>query len=216
MKTKEPKENMTNKKKKIEKTIIEVCIKIAKHNGGALIILGEAKYKPMVNQEDVKHFKIIENPKLLQSLATIDGAVIINKDGVMEAHGVKVDADKILKNFGTRHATAYSVSFNKSTTAFLVSKGDGKVKIFKKGNIVQIDAFERGVEKKIPEISKILEALGVGSIGVIGMGILTPIIGIAAIPGITIFVLVGGIYYLIKKADEWGEINIKTKEEKIK
>jgi len=58
----------------LNKTIIEVCLKIAKRGEGAIILVGNQENKPLVKQE-VKPFNVIENPKLLESLALMDGAV---------------------------------------------------------------------------------------------------------------------------------------------
>ena len=50
------------------------------------------------------------NPKLLESLALIEGAVIINKNGFLESYGAMIKSTRTLKNFGTRHSAAISSS----------------------------------------------------------------------------------------------------------
>src|SRR3989339_173303 len=85
----------------LDEEIIKVCLKISKRGEGALIIVTEnknLKYKPLVEQT-VPSFNILKNPKLLESLALMDGAIILNKKGDMIAYGVKIHANKVLKNF---------------------------------------------------------------------------------------------------------------------
>src|SRR3989339_14034 len=68
--------------------------------------------------------------------------------------------------------------------------------------IMQIDTLEKGIEKKVSEISHILEGVGVGTIGTIGAGIIATSVGFAGItfiPGVIVF---GGAYYLMKKLKE--------------
>jgi DNA integrity scanning protein DisA with diadenylate cyclase activity len=190
---------------KLDEEIIKILLKIAKRGEGALIVVGDAKYKPLVEQS-VPSFNILKNPKLLESLALMDGAVILDGRGNMVAYGVKIDAKKVMKNFGTRHSAALSASFNKNTTSFVLSEEDRKIRVLREGKIImQIDALEKGIEKKVSEMSHILQGVGVGTIGTIGAGILAGsagFAGITIIPGVIIF---GGAYYLIKKLQERGK-----------
>lgn len=190
---------------KLDEEIIKVLLKVAKRGEGALIIVAgnnSVKYKPLVEQS-VPKFNIIENPKLLESLALMDGAVIVDKFGVMNAYGVKIEAKKVMKNFGTRHSAALSASLVRGATSFVLSEEDRKIRVLRMGKIVmQIDTLEKGIEKNVSEMSKILEGVGVGTIGTIGAGILATSAGFAGItfiPGVIIF---GGAYYLMKKIRE--------------
>jgi len=180
--------------KKLEEALIQVGLRIAKRGEGALFIVGETKYTPMVNQS-IPPFKAIENPKLLESLALMDGAVIINKNGFVSAYGVKIKSTKILKNFGTRHSAGLSAAIGDNLVV-IVSEEDKKIKILRKGKmIMQIDALQKDVEKNVPKAVQILESIGAGTIGAIGASLLLPALGIAFFPGIIIF---GSAYYLGK------------------
>jgi len=95
------------KYKKLEEVLIQVGLRIAKRGEGALFVVGNAEYKPLVNQK-VPPFNVMENPKLLESLALMDGAVIIDKNGMMKAYGVMIKAKKTFKNFGTRRSAGLS------------------------------------------------------------------------------------------------------------
>lgn len=173
-------------------------MKIAKRGEGALFVVGEIEYTPMVNQS-IPPFKAIENPKLLESLALMDGAVIINKRGFVSAYGVKIKSTKIFKNFGTRHSAGLNAATG-DNFVILVSEEDKKVKIIKKGKmIMQIDSLQRNVERNIPRAVKILETVGAGAVGTIGTSLLFPPLGIAILPGIIFF---GSAYYIGKLIKE--------------
>lgn len=192
-------------KEQIEKVIIETCIRIGRRGEGAIIILGEAKYKPLVEQR-VMSFKVTDNPKLLESLCLMDGAVILKLDGTLEAYGVKLQNGlDVIRNFGTRHSSAMYASQKRGTTAFVVSEEDRKVRIFKEGKIIlEVDSMTKGIEKKTSEITKVLECVGIGTMSVIGAGLLAPVVGIAIVSGVTVFVAATGVSYFIKKVTEWG------------
>ena len=180
--------------KELRETLIEIGLKIAKRGEGALFVVGDVEYKPLVSQK-IPSFKIQKNPKLLESLALIDGAVIIDKKGFLKAYGVMIKSTKTLKNFGTRHSAAISAS-KKGNLVVLISEEDRKVKIVQEGKmIMQIDALQKNVEKSVSGAVNIIESIGAGTIGTIGTGILAPTLGITLLPGIIVF---GSAYYLGK------------------
>ncbi|MBR9704617.1 hypothetical protein GOV12_04340 [Candidatus Pacearchaeota archaeon] len=201
MKKKKPVKKQTPEEKKKEKhekvlkeTLIQVGLRIAKRGDGALFVVGDTKYKPLVDQK-VPPFKVIENPKLLESLALIDGAVIIDEEGVMRAYGVMIRATKTFKNFGTRHSAGISAAV-KENLVVIVSEEDRKIRILQKGKVImQIDALQKNVERSIPRAVDLLESIGAGTIGTIGAGLLIPTLGLAFLPGIVVF---GSAYYLGK------------------
>lgn len=185
---------MEDKLKILEEELIRIGLKIAKRGEGALFIIGDTEYDSLVEQ-NVPPFKIIENPKLLESLAMMDGAVIIDKEGLMKAYGVMVKSTKTFKNFGTRHSAAISASVG-SNIAILVSEEDKKIRILKDEKmIMQIDSLEKNVEQSVQGAVSLLESVGAGAVGTIGAGILVPTLGLAMLPGIVIF---GSAYYLGK------------------
>ena len=180
--------------KKLEETLIQVGLKIAKRHEGALFVVGNTKYKALIDQS-IPSFKAIDNPKLLESLALIDGAVIIDKNGFVKAYGAMIKSNKTLKNFGTRHSAGLSASA-KGNLVVLVSQEDMKVKILKNGKmIMQIDALQKGVDKEVSQAVNLLESVGAGTVGTIGTGLLVPSLGLAFLPGILVF---GSAYYLGK------------------
>jgi len=72
---------METTKIKLDEEIIKVCFKIAKKGEGGLIVVGENLiYSPLIEQI-IPSFKVVNNLKLLEQLAKIDGAVVINHKG---------------------------------------------------------------------------------------------------------------------------------------
>lgn len=193
---------------KLEEEIIKVCLKIAKRNEGAIIVVGDAEYNPLVKQ-DVPAFNIIENPKLFESLCLMDGAVIIDKFGILKAYGVMLKVKKLeaLKNFGTRHNSGINASMKEGNKVFVVSEEEQKIRIYQKGKLIlEIDGRQKGIENKVSEISQIMESIGWGTGIAFGAGVLAPAIGIVAISGVTVFVVTTGVTYLLKKFKEVGWI----------
>jgi DNA integrity scanning protein DisA with diadenylate cyclase activity len=185
---------MTDKLKILEEELIRIGIKIAKRGEGALFVIGDVDHELLVEQS-VLPFKVLDNPKLLESLALMDGAVIVDKNGVMKSYGAMIKTTKTRKNFGTRHSAAFSAS-TKGNIAILVSEEDKKIRIMKDEKVImQIDALEKNVEQSVSSAVNILESVGAGAIGAIGTGILAPTLGLAMLPGIVIF---GSAYYLTK------------------
>lgn len=184
---------MVDEEKKLEEVLIQVGLRIAKRGDGALFVVGAAEYKPMVDQT-VPAFRVVDNPKLLESLALMDGAVVIDKNGYMRAYGVMIKSRKTFKNFGTRHSAALSAS--KNNLVVLVSEEDKKIRIIRDEKMVmQIDALQKNVEKSVPGAVAVLESVGAGTLGAIGTSLLVPGLGLAMLPGIVVF---GSVYYLGK------------------
>jgi len=194
----------------LQEEIMKVCLKIAKRGEGAMILIGECEYKVLVEQ-NVSSFNVMKNPKLLESLALMDGAVIINNRGDMKAYGAMIKVSKLsmIRNLGTRHNSAMAASMRKGNTIYVVSEEDNRVRVFRGGKmIMEIDSKTKEIEKKIPEMNKIMESLGWGTLGTFGAGVLAPVIGITVISGVTVFAVTSGLTYTIKKLKEWGVIKV--------
>jgi len=181
--------------KKLEETLMQVGLRIAKRGEGALFIVGKLKdYHTLVDQ-NVPPFNAIDNPKLLESLALMDGAILISKEGYVQAYGIMVKSKSTFKNFGTRHSAGLTASYD-GNTVFLISEEDKKIRIIRDGKmIMQIDALQKNVEKSVPMAVNFLESIGAGTIGTISTSILVPSLGITFLPGVIIF---GSAYYIGK------------------
>lgn len=189
----------TNVNRKIEEKLIYIAIKLARRGEGGLFVIVSGKkpeFKTLVEQ-NIKPFNVtqMKNEKLVESLAMIDGAVIINREGELTAYGAMIRNSVPFKGFGTRHAAALTASKN-GNTSILSSEEERKVKIFKNGKyIMQLDALERGIEKEVPSISRFFESVGAGFLGTLGAATLIPGWGVTIIPGVIIF---GGSYYALR------------------
>jgi len=192
------KTNQEKLNKKIEQKIIKIAISITQKGEGALFIIGKKiDYEPLLKQK-FKKFNVLDTgaEKVLKGIAPIDGAVIINNKGEVIEYGAMIKKARAFKGFGTRHAAALTASRN-NNTSILCSASEKKVKIFKNGRyLMQVDALEKGIETKTTNIATMLETIGAGFVGTIGVASLAPTLGISLIPGVVIF---GGSYYAIKK-----------------
>jgi len=181
--------------KKLEETLVQVGLRIAKRGEGALFVVGDVKYKTLIDQT-VPPFKVISNPKLLESLALMDGAIIIDENGMLKAYGAMIKSTTTFKNFGTRHSAALTASKKPGNLVVIISEEDRKIRILKNGKMMmQIDALQKNVEKSVSDAVNVLEGVGAGAIGAIGTSILAPTVGLSLLPGIVLF---GSGYYLIK------------------
>jgi len=181
--------------KKLEEVLVQVGLRIAKRGEGALFVVGEVEYKTLIDQT-VPPFKVTDNPKLLESLALMDGAIIIDKNGMLDAYGAMIKSTTTFKNFGTRHSAGLTASKIAGNLVVIISEEDRKIRILKSGKmIMQIDALQKNVENSVSEAVNVLEGVGAGTLGAIGTSILAPTAGLALLPGIVLF---GSGYYLIK------------------
>lgn len=191
---------------KIQDILINVGVDIARKNEGGLFIISDnCEYKTLLKQK-IKPFSVFEEgaTKLLLSIAMIDGAVIVNTNGIVVDYGAMIKAKKVFGGHGTRHSAAYSASMVNGTIAILISQEDKKIKIFQKGKLVlQLDALEKNIKKNLQEANHVLESVGFGTFSTIGVTAaasagLIPF-GIAVVPGILLF---GAPYYILKKLHE--------------
>lgn len=83
--------------KELQEFLIQVSIKIAKRGEGAIFVVGgSVSHKPLVEQS-VPSFRVMTNPKLLESLALMDGAIILDEKGMLTAYGTMIKSAKIYR-----------------------------------------------------------------------------------------------------------------------
>jgi hypothetical protein len=180
----------------IEETLTRIALKIAKSGKGCIFVIMNNKfdYAPLIEQ-DIKPFSVYENQRRTEILGLNDGACIISPEGNLIAYSINILNVKTFTGFGLRHSSSYSASFN-GNTVIMSSEEDKKVRIFKDGKLImQIDALEKNIETKTKEVVSILESIGAGTLGAVGVGIFAPAIGLSIIPGILIF---GTSHYVFK------------------
>jgi DNA integrity scanning protein DisA with diadenylate cyclase activity len=188
-------------KKKVEEILIEIALKIAKQKKGCIFVIEDKPIKyNLLMEQDIKTFNILDNQqRRIETLAMMDGAVIISPEGDMKAYAAQIANVKPYTNFGLRHSSAYTASLP-GNTVILASEEDAKVRIFKNGKLVmQLDALEKNIQTKTSDAVSILESIGVGTLGTIGASLMVPTLGLSLIPGILIF---GTSHYLIKQLNQ--------------
>jgi len=184
-----------SKSRELQETLVQVGLRIAKRGEGALFVVGDVEHSLLIDQS-IPPFRASDNPKLLESLALIDGAVIMDKDGIVKAYGAMIKSTHTFKNFGTRHSAAISASKKPGNLVIIISEEDKKVRILKNGKmIMQLDALQKDIEASVPQAVNVLESVGVGTIGTIGTSLLVPALGLSLLPGVIVF---GSAYYLGK------------------
>ena len=89
-----------------------------------------------------REYRNVSDPNVratLREYARLDGAVVIDEDGLVQAAGVHVNADTrnvALLIEGARHATAAAITHETEAIAVTVSEKTGTVMIFKDGKVI--------------------------------------------------------------------------------
>ncbi len=97
------------------------------------------------NERDIRDKKVREQ---IKDLAQLEGAIIIQRDGIAEAACMYIDAPAegitLSKGLGTRHWAAAAISKKTKAIAVAVSQSSGSVRIFQNGTVMlQIEPFAR-------------------------------------------------------------------------
>jgi diadenylate cyclase len=118
---------------------------------GALFVIGDTRkvqsmsrpinfnpFRGYSNEERDLHDKQVR--EAIKELAKLDGAILINREGVAVAACVQLDVSgdgvKVVKGFGTRHGAAAAISRKTHALAVVVSSSSGTVRIFQNGEVV--------------------------------------------------------------------------------
>jgi diadenylate cyclase len=97
-------------------------------------------------ERDIRDKKVREQ---IKDIAQMEGAIIVRRDGVVEAACMLIDAPTtgivgMSKGWGSRHWAGASISKHTKAIAIVVSQSSGRVVIFQNGMVVlQIEAFAR-------------------------------------------------------------------------
>lgn len=187
---------MKQQNKNLQEQLIKIGLKIAREGKGGLYVVGKADYQVLVNNKSVEAYNAFDDEKMVESFAYVDGAVILDEKGNVEAVGAMIKQNGIIKGNGTRHAGAVSAS-KTADYVVLISQEERKVKILKKGKLVmQIDALEKNVEKSVPKALQVFNSVVDVTAITVGTSIAAPIVGITFLPGVIIF---GSAYYILKQ-----------------
>ncbi|MEM2956401.1 MAG: DNA integrity scanning protein DisA nucleotide-binding domain protein [Candidatus Pacearchaeota archaeon] len=194
------------KKREVYKIVLEIAKNIAKQKKGAMFLITDKN--SIKNHYNLLYTKLISGNylsdpgciKVIEKLATLDGAVIISPQGEILEYGARLKKAKILYGFGTRHATAVGITSSiKGSTAIIVSEESNLIKIFRNGRLIlEMDSQEKS--KSMNE--KIISFLSEGDNALLAAaGASAAILGSAAIlnPAVTPVIIVGGSVYLALK-----------------
>lgn len=137
--------------------LLEISLKFANEGRegkplGAIFVLGSPqklkKYtRPLILNPLKGHTRAarqIQNEQLLESLrelASLDGAIIVDRRGVVTSAGVYLNVQvsksvKLEKGLGARHTAAAAISSRTDAIAIAISESSGKVSVFSEGSAV--------------------------------------------------------------------------------
>jgi diadenylate cyclase len=96
-------------------------------------------------ERDIRDKRVREQ---IKDIAQLEGAIVIQRDGVAEAACMYIDAPAegitLSKGLGTRHWAAAAISKKSKAIAVAVSQSSGSVRIFQNGTVMlQIEPFAR-------------------------------------------------------------------------
>jgi ABC-type multidrug transport system permease subunit len=193
------------KQKQIEAKLIKAGLKIAQLGKGALFVVTDFQFsnrQKLYVKGRFKPFSIFDKnaiKKLVDLGITTDGAIIVSSNWLVREIGIMIDSRKTFSQHGTRHSAGFSISQKPNTLVILVSEEERKVKMIKSGKILlQLDALEKGIEKRTVKIVNIYESLGVGAASTIGLSALSIITGIVLLPGVVVFAGATTVHYISK------------------
>jgi len=181
--------------------ILSISKSLAKDKKGALFVIAdrgkiEGNYRPHYPQLQFTGSILSKGmDSVVEKLATLDGAMIFTPDGELLAYGSRILKSETLLGYGTKHAAAKGItSFDKKSTAVLVSEESGWIKVFQKGDIVletdSVDIEPSTLEK----VSSFLTNKDMALLASAGIA--------AATIGAPAVLVVGGAYLVVKTAGE--------------
>ena len=145
-------------KKDTIKLILSIVNQYASENKGSLFVITKndlSKYYDLLYPDLFSgkniNIKNKETQIVLEKLADLDGAFIINEDGKIIAYGAKLKKTKVFLGHGTRHASALGITELKDVMSILSSEEDGMVRIFKNKRIIAEINPKTGENKKFIE-----------------------------------------------------------------
>lgn len=193
---------------KVQKECIEIAMEVARQGSGALIVIGKTKHFKVLFPNFFENSKIsvLEKgmEKVLVKLAQIDGALMVNPNGIVKAYGALITKQSTHQGFGTRHSAAKGISMLPNTTSILASEETHAVKIFKEGvQLVEINPHTKGVEKNVSKVVSFINSPE-GAVAA-GAAIAVPFVGL---PGVIVF---AGSYYVAKHLLKLAGSNKKPK-----
>lgn len=170
--------------KDIVKLLIDMAMEFGQDKKGSFFIVTSRNLK---NEYTWLYTNILEETKvnvknkrmlpLIQKLAELDGAIIVDDKGYLLAYGAQIKKTKIYRGHGTRHSAALGVSTIPGTLAIISSEEDGAVRIFRNGlTLVEINPFTQTpptLSEKVADLvtSHSVPLIGSGGIAALALGV---------------------------------------------
>lgn len=151
------------------KTVVDLAVDIGREGRegkpvGTLFVVGDSRkvlhsshpmgFDPVrgYNRKERNLF----DPKVregIKEIAQMDGAFVVNLDGVVEAAARHIDASTetitLSKGLGARHWAAAAITRKTKAVAVAVSESNGTVRIFQNGEVIlRIEPFRRAMKWK--------------------------------------------------------------------
>lgn len=182
-------------KERVQQRCIEIAMEVAKSGGeGCLFVIGKTKKYSELFPNFFRNSKtsVLEKgmDKVLGPISQIDGAIVVDPDGMIKAYGVRLTKQSSHQGHGTRHSAAKGISTEKGVIAILASEEDQVVRIFRGGReVVEIDPKKKGVKDNLTKVLDFVNSSD-GALAA-GTAVAFPFVG----PGIILF---AGSYYVAK------------------
>ena len=144
-----------NVNSEILEKVMDLALEISKHGRegnkvGTMFVIGGKNLKKYTKQMILNPFENVDsdkrnilNPEMKETLSAfslLDGAFIINTEGIVVSAGTYLDVDtknvELPAGFGTRHRSAAAITKVTDSIAVVVSETGGKVRVFSNGKVV--------------------------------------------------------------------------------
>jgi len=168
----------------VVKIIIDLTLQFGQEKKGSFFIITSRNLKPYyrwlytnILEETKVNIKNKRTLPLIQKLAELDGAVIIDDKGYLVAYGAEIKVTKPFRGHGTRHSAALGISTIPGTLAIVSSEEDGAVRIFRNGILlVEINPYTKTPPTLSEKIAKMVTSssiplIGGGSIAALALGV---------------------------------------------
>ena len=203
--------------KKVYKTLIDICLKFGSNKKGSFFIVTRKNIKKYYQQIfpnlfEGKKLNIFQKNviPLVEKLAEMDGAIVLDEDGNLIANGVQVKISKPFPGHGTRHSSALGISQIKGVTSIISSEEDGCVRVFVDGRIlIEINPLTNAPKNLSDRVADLITSAQLpigGGIASIALGV-NPLVAAIVFTG-SYIVTKGGIQSIsdfIKSGFKWKE-----------
>ncbi len=199
--------------------VIDKCLELSSNQPEGCLFIVETNrthskyykdYNTDIYKKNGKHLSVLNKKDeiIIRTLAGLDGAVILDKNGFLLHHGATLlHADKYIGH-GKRHAFALGTSKNvQGTVSILASEEDKHIRAFRSGVcIFDIDSSTKISTSKKQKVAEILSTPI--SKTLIASGIATSVLTLNPLPAI---ITISGSYVIVSEGFDRLKTLFKTK-----